>query len=123
LNDDIPIFVGRYMDAFSGVVKTTWLDEQHVRAYSDTCIHNPNKHPMERFAEVITELGAANKTIGVEMDNYWFSAQGYEVLKANLPNAKFENANVLVNWVRIIKSEKEIEYQQKAAGVLGGLAI
>ncbi len=122
LNDNMPIFVGRYMDAFSGVVKTTWLDEKHVRAYSDTCIHNPNKHPMERFAEVITELGLDNKTIGVEMDNYWFSAQGYEVLKENLPNAKFANANLLVNWVRIIKSEKEIEYQHKA-GVLAGLAI
>lgn len=122
LTDEMPIFVGRYMDAFSGVVKTTWLDEAHVRAYSDTFVHNPTKHPMERFAEVITELGCANKNIGVEMDNYWFTAAAYESLKHNLPNATFKDANLLVNWVRIVKSEQEIEYQKKA-GKLAELAI
>jgi len=122
LTDEMPIFVGRYMDAFSGVVKTTWLDEAHVRAYSDTYVHNPSKHPMERFAEVITELGCGNKVVGVEMDNYWFTAAAYESLKKNLPNATFKDANLLVNWVRIIKSDQEIEYQKKA-GKLAELSI
>lgn len=122
LTDEMPIFVGRYMDAFTGVVQTTYLDEAHVRAYSDTMVHNPNHHPMERFAEVITELGYANKAIGVEMDNYWFSAAAYESLKKNLPNATFVDANVLVNWVRIIKSDQEIAYQ-KRAGKLAELTI
>lgn len=122
LTDEMPIFVGRYMDAFSGVVKTTWLDEAHVRAYSDTFVHNPFHHPMERFAEVIEELGCSNKVIGVEMDNYWFTAAAYESLKENLPNATLKNANLLVNWVRIIKSDQEIEYQ-KRAGKLAELAI
>lgn len=35
INEEMPYFIGRYMDAFSGVVKTTWLDKEHVRAYSD----------------------------------------------------------------------------------------
>lgn len=122
LTDEMPIFVGRYMDAFSGVVKTTYLDEAHVRAYSDTFVHNPSHHPMERFAEVIEELGCANKVIGLEMDNYWFTAAAYESLKKNLPNATFKDANLLVNWVRIIKSDQEIEYQ-KRAGKLAELAI
>lgn len=122
LTDEMPIYVGRYMDAFSGVVKTTWLDEAHVRAYSDIYVHNPSNHPMERFAEVIEELGCANKVIGVEMDNYWFTAAAYESLKKNLPNATFKDANVLVNWVRIIKSNQEIEYQKKA-GKLAELSI
>lgn len=122
LTDEMPIFVGRYMDAFTGVVKTTYLDEAHVRAYSDTMVHNPNHHPMERFAEVITELGCANKVIGVEMDNYWFTAAAYESLKKNLPNATFKDANLLVNWIRIIKSDQEIAYQ-KRAGKLAELSI
>ncbi len=122
LTDEMPIFVGRYMDAFTGVVQTTYLDEAHVRAYSDTMVHNPEHHPMERFAEVIEELGCANKVIGVEMDNYWFTAAAYESLKKNLPNATFKDANVLVNWVRIIKSDQEIAYQ-KRAGKLAELTI
>ena len=32
LDDEMPIFVGRYMDAFCGAIKTTWLDAGHVRA-------------------------------------------------------------------------------------------
>ncbi len=122
LDDEMPYFIGRYMDAFSGVVKTTWLDEAHVRAYSDTYVQNPLNHPMERFAEIIKELGGEDKTIGVEMDNYWFTAAAYQSLVANLPKAKFADANVLVNWVRIIKSEQEIEYQRRA-GKLAELAI
>ncbi len=113
LTDEMPYFVGRFMDAF-GVVKTTWLDENHVRSYPDTYVNNPLVHPMERFAEVVSELGYSNKTIGVEMDNYWFSAAAYETLKAKLPNAKFKNANLLINWIRIVKSEQEIEYQRRA---------
>ncbi|MEA4848903.1 MAG: M24 family metallopeptidase [Clostridiaceae bacterium] len=113
LNDEMPVFVGRFMDAF-GVVKTTWLTEDHVKSYPDTSVQNPLVHPMERFAEIINDMGYGNKTIGVEMDNYWFTAAAYETLKAKLPNAKFKNANVLVNWVRIIKSEQEIEYQRRA---------
>ena len=122
LTDEMPIFIGRYMDAFSGVVKTTWLDEAHVRAYSDTLVQNPEHHPMERFAEIIRELGAEEKTIAVEMDNYWFTAKAFETLKSELPKASFVDGNLLVNWIRIIKSDQEIEYQRKA-GKLAELAI
>ncbi len=122
LEDKMPVFIGRYMDVYGGVIKSTWLDEQHVRAYSDTLVHNPEHHPMERFAEVIKELGARKKTIAVEMDNYWFTARGYECLKANLTDAEFMDGNLLINWIRIIKSDKEIEYQRKA-GHLASLAI
>lgn len=115
LADEMPIFVGRYMDAFCGVVKTTWLDADHVRAYSDDYVQSIVKHPMDYVADVLKELGLENKTIAVEKDAYYFTAACYESLINGLPNAKLVNGNLLVNWVRIIKSDKEIELQKKAA--------
>lgn len=117
LNDEMPIFIGRYMDAFSGVVKTTWLDEEHVRAYSDDYVQSTVKHPMDYVCHVIKELKLDNKRIAVEKDNYYFTASAYESLIKGLPNAEFVNGNVLVNWVRIIKSNAEIELMKKAGKI------
>ena len=109
LDDEMPIFIGRYMDAFSGVVKTTWLDEAHVRAYPDYLVHNPPRHVMDYVSEVVKELGLDKKVIGLEMDNYYFTAAAHEALKRGLPNAKFVDGDLIVNWVRIIKSDAEVE--------------
>ena len=118
LNDEMPYFIGRYMDAFCGVVKTTWLDEEHVRAYPDYLVHNPVEHPMDYVCDCLKELNLDKKTIAVEMDNYYFTALAYERLKRGLPNAKFVDGNLLVNWVRIIKSENEIELQKRAGKIV-----
>lgn len=118
LREEMPYFIGRYMDAFSGVVKTTWLDEKHVRAYSDDHVQSLTKHPMDYVCKVVEELGLENKNIGVEMDNYYFSAQAYLRLVKGLPNATFKDANLLVNWVRIVKSPNEIVLQKRAGKIV-----
>lgn len=118
LDDEMPRFIGRYMDAFCGAVKTTWLEKDHVHAYSDDHVQSTTKHPMDYMAKVLTELGYGNKRIGVEMDAYWFTAMAYERLQAGLPNAKFVNAHNLVNWVKIIKSDAEIELMRKAGKIV-----
>lgn len=117
LKDEMPHYIGRYMDCISGVLKTTWLDKNHVHAYSDDHVQSLTKHPMDYMCKVLLELGLGDKNLGVEMDNYYFTAKAYERLNAGLPDATFKNADLLVNWVRIIKSPAEIELQ-KRAGVL-----
>lgn len=118
LDDEMPHFLGRYMDAFAGVVKTTYLDENHVHPWPDYYVQNPTCHPMDHMAETLKELGYGNKTIGVEMDNYWFSAAAYEALKKGLPDAKFVNGDLIVNWVKIIKSDAEIEMIRRAGKIV-----
>ncbi len=51
------------------------------------------------------------------MDSYYYTAENHKRLKDNLTNANFINAHLLINWVRYIKSEKEIQYM-KDAGTL-----
>lgn len=111
-----PIWMGRYMDA-GGARTKTWLYEENVIPYPDYYVNSSTHHPMDFIAQILTEIGQANRAIGVEMDNYYFSAKAFERLKANLPNATFKDADLLVNHVRLIKSDQEIEYMRRAARI------
>ncbi len=118
LDDEMPRFIGRYMDAFCGAVKTTWLAKDHVHAYSDDHVQSLVKHPMDYMAKLLAELGYGAKTIGVEMDSYYFTAMAYERLEAGLPAAKLVNGDLIVNWVKIIKSDAEIELMRRAGKIV-----
>ncbi|WP_100407286.1 M24 family metallopeptidase [Bacillus solitudinis] len=113
LEDAQPIWIGRQMDA-TGVAKTTWLDEQHIISYPDYYVQSSERHPMDFIANILTEIGQAQRRIGVEMDAHYFTAKCYQHLLIGLPNAIIKDASSLVNWVRIIKSDNEIEYMKRA---------
>ena len=49
------------------------------------------------------------------MDAHYFTAYCYEKLKQGLPNAKISDSERLVNWVRVVKSNTEIDFMKKAA--------
>lgn len=112
-----PVWWGRGMDAL-GAKRTVFMDEQFIVGYEDDYVQNPLKHPMERLSQLIKEKGWQNHSIGLEMDNYYFSAAAYQSLAANLPNASFKDATGLVNWQRAIKSETEIKYMRNAARIV-----
>ncbi|MDC3415066.1 M24 family metallopeptidase [Terrihalobacillus insolitus] len=111
-----PIWIGRYQDA-SGARSMTWIYDDNVIPYPDYYVQSTTYHPMEFVAQILTQIGHGNRYTGVEMDNYYFSAKAYECLKQNLPNATFKDATSLVNRVRIIKSDQEIEYMKRAAQI------
>ncbi|MGO4886914.1 M24 family metallopeptidase [Anaerobacillus sp. MEB173] len=117
IDEEQPIWIGREMDA-NGVKLTTWIGQDNIISYSDDYIHSTTKHPMEFVANILKEIGQATRNIGVEMETHYFSARSYERLQSKLPDASFFDASTLVNWVRIIKSDSEIEYMKKAANIV-----
>ena len=114
IDEDQPMWIGREMDANAAKV-TTWLYRDNIIPYADDYIHSDIKHPMDFVAGILKEIGQDNRSIGVEMENYYFTAKSYLQLKKGLPNAAFHDATLLVNWVRLIKSDAEIEYMKRAA--------
>lgn len=114
---EMPIWVGRGQDANAARL-TTWLVNDNIRAYTDDYVHSLVKHPMEFVADIIKEKGYDKKTIATEMDAYYFTAKCQERLEASLPNAKFKDGNLLVSWIKIVKSDAEIEYMRKAAKIV-----
>jgi len=116
VDENQPIWIGRKMDAKAAEV-TTWLYKENIIPYPEDHVHSDLKHPMEFIAKILTQIGQSKRRIAVEMSSYYFSALAYEKLKNNLPNAKFLDASLLVNYVRIIKSETEINYIRRAAKI------
>jgi ectoine hydrolase len=114
IDEDQPLWIGREMDANAAKV-TTWLYRDNIIPYPDDYVQSESKHPMDFVANILKEIGQDNRSIGIEMENYYFTAKCYLKLKQGLPNASFTDATLLVNWVRLIKSDAEIEYMQKAA--------
>lgn len=116
LEDDQPHWFGRQQDS-NGARITTWLDEEHIHGYPDFYVQSRYTHTMVYVANLIKEFKYENKNIGVEMDNYWYSAKSMNVLRQELPCAVFKDATNLVNWVRTIKSPAEINYMRQAARI------
>ncbi len=112
-----PVWWGRAMDA-AGALRTTYLKPDDIVGYDDTYVQNPEKHPMSALAQVLVARGLSAARIGIEMDNYYFSAAAFQALQTGLGQASFSDATALVNWQRAVKSETEINYMRAAARIV-----
>ncbi|MCU4799246.1 M24 family metallopeptidase [Halobacteria archaeon HArc-gm2] len=114
---DEPVWVGRAMDA-NGARATAYLSEESIRSYSDDHVHSPHDlHPMDYVAGVLADLDVDDGRVGLEMDASYFTAKSYVRLEQQLPDAELVDADLLVNWVRVKKSERELEYMRQAARI------
>jgi ectoine hydrolase len=114
--DADPVWWGRRQDA-NGALRTVWMGDDRVHGYADHYVQSTLRHPMQDLAGHIRDAGYGGKRIGVEMDNYYFSAKAYQTLTAELPDAAFVDATALVNWQRAVKSDEEIAMMRKAARI------
>ncbi len=112
-----PLWYGRGQDG-NGAKRTAFMSHDHIVGYPDYYVQSTERHPMDYLCGVLKARNWDRFSIGVEMDNYYFSAASYESLKTYLPEAVFKNANALVNWQRAIKSETEINYMRIAARIV-----
>src|SRR5690625_701022 len=114
---DQPVWFGRNHD-IPGAKRTVYMGADHIVGYPDYYVQSPDCHPMEFLSGILRERGWDGYTLGVEMDNYYFSAKAHYALESNLPNSKFTDATGLVNWQRAIKSQQELEYMRRAARIV-----
>ncbi len=112
-----PVWFGRMQDS-NGARLTTWLAGENIIGYTDDYVQSNLKHPMDFVADLLKARGCERRRLGVEMDSYYFTGQCLESLLEDLPDAEIMNANLLVNWVRLIKSDKEIEYMKMASRIV-----
>jgi len=115
-HDSDPIWWGRFMDG-QGALRTVYMSADNIRPYEDSYVQNTAKHPMQHLSQLIHELGYHKARIGVEMENYYFTARAWETLKEALPQASFADATALVNWQRIVKSTAELIFMERAAAI------
>jgi len=111
-----PVWWGRMMDMFGGR-RTCWMDAADVIGYGDHFVQSTVYHPMQDLGEQLRARGFGAARIGVEMENYYYSAKAHQVLKEALPGATLIDATALVNWQRLVKSDEEIGFIRKAARI------
>ncbi len=96
------------------VVKTQGYADRAIGFRGDTqAPTEKSPDPVKLIAEVIEDLGLANKTIGMEFGPFmWWEGMTineWERFKKELPKAKFVDATDLIWEMRMIKSEWEAE--------------
>ncbi|MGP6086405.1 M24 family metallopeptidase [Antarctobacter jejuensis] len=113
---EAPLWWGRAMDGY-GALRTVWMPPERILGYADDFVQATDRHPMQDLASHIRARGLDTARIGVEMENYYYSAKAHMTLLAELPDAELVDATALVNWQRAIKSDEEITFIRRAARI------
>jgi len=116
LDEPEPIWIGRNMDV-PGAAFSTWISTENIIGYEDDYVQSDTKHPMQFFGDVLIKMGAKNKRIGLEWSQDSLSVTSYMELQKKLPDCQFKDASLLVNHVRMIKSDTEIHYMKQAGEI------
>lgn len=118
--DGDPVWWGRSQDV-QGALRTVYMGKDRILGYPDIYVQSTERHPMQVLATQLSERSWGKGTIGVEMDNYWFSAAAFATLQHDLPNVRFVDATALVNWQRAIKSPQELDYMRIAGRIVSAM--
>ncbi len=115
-----PVWWGRSQDA-NGARLTVHMGDDSIVGYPDGLVQSAERHPMGHLAAVVAERAPAARKLGVEMDNYYYSAAAHRALGEGLPGIELADATGLVNWERATKSPAEIALMRKAARIVEGM--
>ncbi len=110
--DGVPEIILRSMDV-ACARHTVWMDHNHIHEYAESFIGYPGRNGWDHIATLLESMGHGRRRIGYEGD----SAEQIRTLEARLPNAKFVHVGELMNRVRGLKSDREIEYMQLAGQI------
>jgi len=116
INEDEPICFLRAQDVGGAYIKT-YLKDKNIIKYDEKYIHTWPLHPYQYLVEIIKQRKWERSNIGLEMDSHYFTALCYETIKTGLSDAKIKDAERLVNWVRVVKSNAEIKLMKSAARI------
>ena len=116
IDSEEPICFVRDQDAGGAYLKT-YIKKENIIVYDEQYIHTWPKHPYDYLVNIIKDRKWDKLSIGLEMDAHYFTAFCYEKIKKGLPNAKIKDSDRLVNWARLVKSNKEINYMKSAAKI------
>ncbi|MDH6195515.1 ectoine hydrolase [Mycobacterium frederiksbergense] len=109
-----PVLAMREMDA-RGAHRTASRFTDGILGYPEHLVHRPDAHPGAWLAEQLRALGHARpQRVGYEGDAHFFSVRTFLGLLDGLPEWQLQESAELVNWVRLVKSDYEIDLLRRA---------
>ncbi|SFL61542.1 M24 family metallopeptidase [Shimia aestuarii] len=107
-----PLWWGRTQDR-PGAAQTTWMEADHLLDWPEEHVQHPDHHPYEALVAHLRDRGWT-RALGVEMDNYYYSAKSHAALLDAFGQDQITDATSLVNWQRTVKSPAELAMMRKA---------
>ena len=107
-----PLWWGRTQDK-PGAAQTTYLPPEALFDWPEDHVQHPDHHPYDALVTLLRERGWTTH-LGVEMDNYYYSAAAHRILETAFGRDSITDATGLVNWQRAVKSPAELALMTKA---------
>ncbi|UCI31897.1 M24 family metallopeptidase [Mesorhizobium sp. B4-1-4] len=112
--DEEPTLVLRAMDAPAGVHQS-FMDRDKVIAYPESLIGRTDRSGCDVVVQTLRDLGVVTGGIGLELSN--LSAQAADRFRSALSEARVRDFTDVVTWLRIVKSDLEVEVLREAAAI------
>ena len=106
--EDEPRLLVRFLE-YGNVGEYSWLE--------DAATWREGEDFLKKTADLVTALGGRDKTVGLEKHSWFLTAAALEKLSAALSSSSIVDAGLLVDRVRLIKSEAEIACIRRAGSI------
>ncbi|WEX79691.1 Xaa-Pro peptidase family protein (plasmid) [Sinorhizobium numidicum] len=114
MKEEEPTFILRRQDA-PAAVHQTFLDRKNIIGYSEALIGNPLKDGFDAIIDFVHEARAVERGIGVQLG--YLSSRSAEKFKSRFKTARIVDCTHSVAWIRMIKSDLELEMMRDAAAI------
>lgn len=118
MHKEEPTFIMRRMDA-PAAIHESFLDRNNVIGYPENLIANPERDGYDIIIDFLHDLGLANRGVGLEPGFLTLRQFGrsQDKFAARLPKARIVDCSKAIDWIRIVKSDLEIEVMRQAAAI------
>lgn len=117
MQEDDPTFILRRMDG-AAAIHESFLERNNVIGYPENLIANPERDGYDVIIDFLHDRGLANRSVGIEPSFLTVkTGQAQDKFKSRLPNARIVDCSKAVDFVRLIKSDLEIEVMREAAAI------
>ncbi|MCP1909497.1 Xaa-Pro dipeptidase/ectoine hydrolase [Bradyrhizobium elkanii] len=114
IHQEEPTFILRKMDA-TAAHHQTFLAHDNVVGYAEGLVGNPGRNGYDVLIDFLFDAGVANRGVGLEAGDLQTSSA--EQFRARLPRARLVDCTGAVAWIRMVKSDLEIESMKEAAAI------
>ncbi|WP_027056449.1 M24 family metallopeptidase [Mesorhizobium erdmanii] len=122
MQEEEPTLIVRRMDV-PGCLHQTFLERNRVIGYSDDYIGKVDKNGFDAVIDFLHDADLAGGGIGMELAGGGMggggslSSHAAEKFRARLSKARIVDCSKVVDWVRLVKSDLEIEIMREAAAI------
>ncbi|SDL80391.1 Xaa-Pro dipeptidase [Franzmannia pantelleriensis] len=110
-----PILVIRSQDLLAAKVRTH-LSEKSIIGWQDYMVDNEHSHPFELVMNILNEHNLSRLKVGIDVDAGMTTHfdTSFLIKRLKKPIAEVRR---LINFVRIVKTDREIDYMKQAARI------